>query len=288
MSWINRGNAALYETNQHIDSCLLPSGVQTLNLNQRGFVGQIACIEEGLKYITKESDPESWGQLHRAIGNSYYFYGRHQQNSLPFWIKAISSYETALEIFKCQQLDPVYLKTLQELIRLQLGLTETQKAEELLREGTALLDARLERATKGLKKRIENYFRPHFHELSIDLYVQQEKLTEALEIAEKNKNTFLRDWANDKESSPTYRQMCNFLLQNLHTAIIYWHMGNNVLTTFLLAPNASEVNLTLPDLLNNKTPKLMNSKIGSLHGKKITQTIAAKQRSLSQNQRKNR
>ncbi|WP_181016188.1 tetratricopeptide repeat protein [Pseudanabaena sp. BC1403] len=250
MAWINRGTAALHQIDKSIGACLLPLAMQNLNLNQRGFQGQIACINEGFKYVIQEIDLEGCGQLHRAIGNAHYFYGRQQKDTFIFWRKSISSYEIAIgSLTATEELESVHLETLQDLIRVFLGLCESEKAESLLREGTSFLNARLIQKSGCHKEQFEQKFRPRFNDLTVELYVQQGKLIEALEIAEKNKNDFLSALllANSNEPSPTYAKMCAFLHQHPTTAIIYWHYGDNTITTFLLALNdSSEIVLTLP------------------------------------------
>jgi len=194
MAWINRGTAALRQNEPQIDNCLLPLSMLNLNLNKRGYQGQLACIEEGLKYITQGNDPEGWGQLHRAIGNTHYFYGRQQHNPFPFWIESMTSYETALTTLTTNpQFAVSYIDTLQDFIRVLLGLAETQKAEELLEKGINFLDSKFSPETIGLRERFEQHFRSRFHELNIDLCVQKGNLQQALEVAEMHKNTFLRD-----------------------------------------------------------------------------------------------
>ena len=250
MAWVNRGTAALHQIDKSIGACLLPLAMQNLNLNQRGFQGQIACINEGFKYVIQEIDLEGCGQLHRAIGNAHYFYGRQQKDAFIFWRKSIASYEIALGSFTATaELESVHLETLLDLIRVFLGLCEPEKAESLLREGTSFLNARLIQKSGCYKELFEQKFRPRFNDLAVELYVQQGKLIEALEIAEKIKNDFLSALllANSNEPSPTYAKMCAFLHQHPTTAIIYWHYGDNTITTFLLALNdLSEIVLTLP------------------------------------------
>jgi len=185
--------------------------------------------------------------LHRAIGNANYFHGRKQEDPSFFWRKSISSYETALEILTAApQFEDVHLVTLQDLIRVLLGLSETGKAESHLQQGTGFLDAWLSGEDR---EHFEQQFRKRFNKLTVDLYVQQGKLIAALEVAEKDKNAFLfyTLFAKTNELSPDYSQMCAFLKKKPNAAIIYWHLSDNALTTFILAPNnSSEIILTLP------------------------------------------
>lgn len=255
-AWVGRGNAAELISYTEGKKILLrvlaqslPPNMQNPTLDQRGYYGGISSYNEGFKYINKASEPEDWGQLHHAIGNAYYFHGRKQQNPFSFWHQAIPSYETALETLTATtQFEIAHLETLRDYIRVLLALRETQKALGLLRKGTDFLEARLKEKSGGNRKIFEWKFRGYFNELTVGLYIQQGNLTEALEIAEKDKNAFLRDGllADTTEPSPDYSQMCAFLKKKPNTAIIYWHLSDNALTTFILAPNASsEITLNL-------------------------------------------
>jgi CHAT domain-containing protein/Flp pilus assembly protein TadD len=252
-SWINRGIVASKSDVRGKDALLklfgkpLPQDMQNPALDLRGYHGQLASINEGFKYINQVIEPEGWGRLHQAIGIAHYFYGKTQPNPFPLWRKAIISYENALEALT-PKFETAHLETLQNYIRVLLALRETEKAEGLLRKGSDFLEARLKEKSGENRERFERKFKAFFNELTVSLYIQQGKLTEALEIAEKDKNAFLRDGllANTTEPSPAYSQMCAFLKQKPNTAIIYWHLSDNALTTFILASNASsEITLNL-------------------------------------------
>jgi CHAT domain-containing protein/Flp pilus assembly protein TadD len=245
-AWVNRGVAASKSDGKgkELFGQYLPPEMQNPALDRRGYEGWIACCQEGLKYVNQTTEPEGWGRLHQSIGNAHYFHGRRQKACFSFWCKALISYETALETLTATlKLETAHLATLQDLIRVLLALNEVEKAESLLRKGTDFLNERLATKTGGHKERFEKQFRPRFNELTVSLYVQQGNLTESIEIAEKDKNAFLRDGllANTNEPSPDYSQMCAFLKQKPNTAIIYWHISDNALTTFLLLPNSSEI-----------------------------------------------
>ena len=252
-AWINRGSATSKSDGRGKDGLIklfgkpLSQDMQNLSLNLRGYQGQLASYNEGFKYINQVIEPEGWGRLHQAIGIAHYFYGKTQPNPFPLWRKAIISYENALEALT-PKFETAHLETLRDHIRVLLALHETEKAAGLLRKGSDFLEARLKEKSGGNRERFERKFRPYFNELTVSLYIQQSKLIEALEIAEKDKNAFLRDGllADTTEPSPDYSQMCDFLKQKPNTAIIYWHLSDNALTTFILTPKASsEITLNL-------------------------------------------
>ncbi len=252
-AWTNRGNAASKSEGKEKNTLLklfgklLPQDMQNPALDLRGYQGSLVSYNEGFKYINQETEPEGWGQLHRYLGISNYDHGSIQTNPFPLWRKAIISYENSLKALT-PKFETAHLETLQDYIRVLLALHETEKVEGLLRKGTDFLEAQLKGKSGGNREIFERKFRPYFNELTVNLYIQQGKLIEALEIAEKDKNAFLRDGllADTTEPSPDYSQMCAFLKQKPNTAIIYWHLSDNVLTTFILAPNASsEITLNL-------------------------------------------
>ena len=245
-AYLGRGDSALHSDGR-VKGIILTSFGQRLSkktqnsaLDLRGYQGQLASFNEGFKYINQATDPEGWGELHQSIGKAHYSHGKKQPNPLPFWHQAILSYENSLKALT-PQFETAHLETLQDYIRVLLALRETEKAAGLLRKGTDFLEARLKEKSGRIREIFEQKFRPYFNELTVGLYIQQGKLIEALEIAEKDKNAFLRDGllADTTEPSPDYSQMCAFLKPN--TAIIYWHLSENALTTFILAPNASSV-----------------------------------------------
>jgi tetratricopeptide (TPR) repeat protein/CHAT domain-containing protein len=245
-AWVNRGIAASKSDGKgkELFGQYLPPEMQNPVLDRRGYEGKIACCQEGLKYVNQTTELEGWGRLHQSIGNAHYLHGQRQKDRFSFWRKAVISYETALETLTATpKLETAHLETLQDLIRVLLALDETEKAESLLRKGTDFLNERLATKTGRNQERFERQFRSRFNELTVSLYVQKGNLTEALELAEKDKNAFLRDGllANTTEPSPTYPQMRDFLHQHNHTSIIYWHLSDNALTTFLLIPNSSEI-----------------------------------------------
>ena len=247
----------VYEQSLKVDPC---DWMAWINLSKAIFFyeddyqKQIDCLEKGLKSVIQEVNPEGWGQLHRAIGNANYFYGRKQKIPSSFWSNAISSYETALKsLTDISRFETGHLDTLQDLICVLLGLGEIKKAEAILLEGNNFLDSRLNEQSEGNRDRFEQKFRTRFDELAVDLYVQQNKLIKAIEIAEKDKNNFLfhKLFANNSEktiqSSPNYSQIYEFLKKKTNTAVVYWHLSDNVLTTFVLCTNnSSEIVLTLP------------------------------------------
>ena len=242
-AWANRSNAVDQLVRKRtflIHS--LPLEMQHPDLEEPGYPGQLACLREGLKYVERTTDPEGWGQLHRFTGFAHYSYARRQENPYPFWRKAVPCYETALEALTEDQFPTAHLETLQDLIRVLTALQDTETAQTLLRKGTDLLERLLSQKTGAAKDQFERQFRPAFNELTVALAVQTGDWPTALEIAEQDKNALLRQGllSNQPALSPDYGQMQTFLQLQPHTAILYWHLSANALTTFLLTGDQVE------------------------------------------------
>jgi CHAT domain-containing protein len=240
-AWLNRGIAA-----GNSDSCnqLLASlssiARQNPHLNQRGYNGKLASYEEGLKYCLQDTHPEGWGLLHQYIGNAHYYQGRGNSYPRDYWYKAVKSYNEALKTLTAADFPELHLEVLRDLIRVQLDLGETAKAEELQRSGTDLLRRLLSEPNRSeySKKQLALKF-AGFQQLTVDLAVQSGDLVQAVELAEQGKNaclSWLLDAWSDEISSPSYSQMQNLLSPT--TAIVYWHISPAALHTFILKHNA--------------------------------------------------
>jgi CHAT domain-containing protein/Flp pilus assembly protein TadD len=220
----------------------LPLAMQHPDLEKPGYSGQLACLREGLKYVERISDLEGWGQLHRRTGLAHYDYARGQKHPAYFWRQAVPCYQAALEALTEDQFPTAHLQTLQDLIRVLTALHDSETAQTLLRKGTDLLERLLSQKTGAAKDQFERQFRPAFNELTVVLAVQTGDWPIALEIAEQDKNALLRQGllSNQPAQSPDYGQMQTFLQQQPHTAILYWHLSANALTTFLLTGDQVE------------------------------------------------
>ncbi|MEH2248905.1 CHAT domain-containing protein, partial [Nostoc sp.] len=249
-AWINRGIVAGNVTAERTNfsfTFTLPSVAANLalkfnnpDLNKRGYEGELASYEEGLKHCPQDTHPESWGELHQAIGNAHYFRGRGNSNARYFWDKAINSYKTALQTLTATDFPELHLEVLRDLIRVQLDLEETAEATELQRQGTDLLRRLLNESNRSdkSKKQLALKF-TWIQQLTVDLAVQSGDLLQAIELAEEGKNTclhWLLDEWSDEISSPSYSEMQQLL--NPSTAVVYWHLSPYALHTFILKHNA--------------------------------------------------
>ncbi|MGI2902315.1 tetratricopeptide repeat protein [Tolypothrix sp. VBCCA 56010] len=240
-AWLNRGIAAEKSVSYNqLPSLLIGIVQRNPILNQRGYEGQLASYEEGLKYCQQDTHPEGWGELHQAIGNAHYFRGRGDFYPRTYWDKAVRSYNQALKTLTQADFPELHLEVLRDLIRVQLDLRETAKAEELQRRGTDFLRRLLSEANRSdeSKKQLALKF-AGFQQLTVDLAVQSGNLVQAVELAEQGKNAclswLLSAWSDDI-SSPNYLEMQQLL--NPTTAVVYWHISPYALHTFILKHNA--------------------------------------------------
>jgi CHAT domain-containing protein/tetratricopeptide (TPR) repeat protein len=249
-AWLNRGIAA--GNSVSCDAFLaFQSRIARENpkLNQRGYDGELASYEEGLKYCLQDTHPEGWGLLHQAIGKAHYFRGRQDAKPRYYWKKAVRSYNQALKTL--QEFPERHLEVLQDLMRVYLDLGKPAKAEELGRLGTDLFRRLLEEPNRSeySKKQLGLKF-AGFRQLTVDLAVQSGNWCAAWELAEQGKNAclswLLSAWSQEI-SSPTSREILQLL--NPTTAIVYWHISPYALHTFIWKHGA-----TAPIVLQEAEP----------------------------------
>jgi tetratricopeptide (TPR) repeat protein len=239
-AWIDRGMAAGNSiTYNSFVAFLSPIAQKNPHLNQRGYEGELASYEEGLKYCPQDTYPEGWGQLHQAIGNAHYKRGRRDSRPRSYWFKAANAYDKALKTLTKDDFPELHLEVLKDLIRVHLDLGETPKAKELQRRGTDVLRDLLKNTKSPTKQKQLALKFASFQQLTVDILAQSGNWCAALEVAEAGKNACL-SWIfhdRDNDESPTWADIQNLL--NPSTAIIYWHISPAALHTFILKHNAS-------------------------------------------------
>jgi CHAT domain-containing protein/tetratricopeptide (TPR) repeat protein len=235
--WINRGLAAResVECNPQFVFPESPS-TQNPNLNKRGYEGELASYQEGLKYVRQSINPQGWVELRRAIGKAHYRQGYAAPYSKPYSYKARDEYRKALTVLTGEEYRELHLKVLQDLIEVCLQLGEKDTAQALRLEGSELL-GRLLQDTTSPHEKLENARKfASFNQLRVDELVQSEELVAALELAEKRKNLCLGwlryGYVETAEDTPKYAEIQQLL--NSQTAGIYWHLSPAALTIFIL------------------------------------------------------
>jgi hypothetical protein len=234
--------------------------MQNPNLDKRGYEGRLASIHEGFKYVAEGT--EGWGLLHSYIGDAHRAQARGIESPRFLWRKASACYKTALQILTPEHFPEHHLTVLEKLIAVLYLLQETDEVKFLQREGSTLIE-RLQSDPKCSPKRqkILQAKQATFTQISVDLALELRDKIEAFTLAEHGKNTCLR-WmlAIDQPPPIIYDQVQSWIPRT--TAMLYWHISPNRLTTFVILPNTYEpivvpapFNLT-PDAPEDRSPAL--------------------------------
>ncbi|MBW4595471.1 MAG: tetratricopeptide repeat protein [Brasilonema angustatum HA4187-MV1] len=244
-AWYGRGIAARSSPScDRLLSLMSPIAKQNPDLNERDYHGALVSYEEGLKYCPQDTHPEGWGRLHQAKGNAHYWKGHSILFPGDYWKKAANSYNTALETLTATDYPEQRLDVLQDLIRVRLDLGETDKAEELQRHGTDVLQNLLDSCESPGKKRLLALKFAGFQRLSVDIAVQSGNWCAALELAEKGKNACL-NWLLDEWYNIILFFKWQKILQLLihpKTVKFYWHLSPTATHTFILSLLLYELN----------------------------------------------
>ncbi|NEZ62866.1 CHAT domain-containing protein [Leptolyngbyaceae cyanobacterium CCMR0082] len=238
-AWVNRGLACKDSCLQLRKSYLFPSALQLqkTELQERGYQGALICYQIGLKNITQETEPYGWGLLHRYTGEVHYFQDCYDPTQLH---EALTEYGQALTTLTAEAYPIEHLKTLQLSIRANLGLRNTDQVRTLRQKALIVFQDLINEATSDAqRRRIETQFSGLSH-LQVDLLLAEGLTTEALLAAERYKNrvlTWILDHWQEQTISPSRDQIHTLL--SPQTAIIYWHLSDDTLSTFVITDSAS-------------------------------------------------
>jgi len=245
-AWFNRGIVASSSLQPELNMALfLPKGLAQKAMGSIGTERALVSFDAGIAYCDSQSPEhiEGRGSLHWSKGDIYFARGAGARDYRTQFVRAIASFEAALNEWKEEQykyrFGEDYLEILFSLIRIRTRLGETELANTLRREGTELYKRLLETSEANRHEKLIRQFSSRFQDLTISDYVQNGQFIEALETAENDKNQCLA-WLFADNEIPVlnYAEMQQLLDQN--TAIIFWHLSDYALTTFLLLPNASQ------------------------------------------------
>jgi CHAT domain-containing protein len=196
----------------------------------------IANCDLGLTYVLKETLPEGWGELHHFKGKIYSYQAKLNQNIQTArlkYLQAIECYEIAIQTLEAFPKD--FLGLIQSFIKAHIGLANPEAANRWCVEGLEVFRQLLNaQPTSQQKQRIEVQF-SGFSQVAVDALVSNENFTIALEAAERYKNrclTWILDKWQEQVTSPSHVEMRE-LLDSDHE-IIYWHLSEDTLTTFIL------------------------------------------------------
>ena len=243
-AWYNRSAAAMNSLQSESNIALfLPKGLAQRAKGSIGRERALVSCDAGISYCDSQSPEhiEGRGKLHQKKGDIYFERSKGARDYRTQYANAISSYEAALNEWKEEykyQFGEEYLEILLSLIRIYTALGNTELAQTLRREGTELYQRLLETSDERGKEKLTRRFVSSFRDLTISAYVQTGQLIEALEAAETDKNQCLAWMFADNEIPiASYGSMQELL--DPKTAIIFWHISDYALTTFLLLPNAT-------------------------------------------------
>ncbi|MCT7992841.1 CHAT domain-containing protein [Laspinema olomoucense] len=258
-AWINRGNAASNSRGCFYSVTLTNfPHLQNPALDQRGYEGELASYEEGLKHCPPDRDPEGAGRLNYYIGFAHYFRGRQDANPYPLWRKAITRYNAALDTLS-ETLSPEWrLNVLRDVSRVLFELGQFEEAAEVQRQGSDLLRRLIQQCPSPGKQRQLALEFISLQQLTVDLECQDGHFVSALMLAEQGKNSCLRWWLSgwmEEIPSPDFPSLQQYLCRE-KTAAVYWHISPAALTTFLLKPNQDPIPLLASEDSDAPFPRL--------------------------------
>jgi tetratricopeptide (TPR) repeat protein len=190
-------------------------------------------------------------------GYAYYWQGWQQESPFSDWFQAKSAYEQALKHLNNKpELRQTHLEVLQDLIQVCQYLMPANKVEELWRQGTDILEGWLKEDELSLGKKIQlrREF-AKFNQIRVDSLAQSNRVTEALQLAEQRKNTCL-NWLREKTwrdaNTLPYSRIQQLLKPK--TAVIYWHISDAAITTFII--KYKEPPIVLKPATTSQSPQL--------------------------------
>jgi tetratricopeptide (TPR) repeat protein len=273
-AWNNRGNAlnsmgryeeALESLNKAIE--LKPDN-HLCWYNRSGVIGilydpeaQIASYQDALKHIKSNTHPVGCGFLHHQIGLTYYQESRQRPNdSYNYANQAIKSYHKALQTLTAEIFPQERLPVLIDLAKAHLLGRDRENTDDIAtarKYQTAALTLWRkilgQQTHPGAVKRLYSQY-SYLLRTQVDLAILAHDPETAIVIAELHKNHYLK-WFLLAQSQPD--QTTHLILDQLEQlqqqtlslkyetmrqllapqrGIIYWHLSNDTLTTFILHP----------------------------------------------------
>ncbi|WP_017305120.1 tetratricopeptide repeat protein [Spirulina subsalsa] len=211
-------------------------------LNLRGYEGQLANLERGLSALSPDLYPEAWGQLQRQIALAHYHQALEEEKPQGLWQTALNCSNEALDVLTPEAFPLLTLQLWQEQIQTHLCLEQLKQAEAVHQKALSLQQTLLTSGNLNPEQQKQLSLKlAGLNALAVDLALQNGEFKQALEAAETSRHWVL-SWLLDR---PEWRQTrLNWeAMQRLippQTALLYWHISPNTLTTFILKPNAPE------------------------------------------------
>jgi CHAT domain-containing protein/tetratricopeptide (TPR) repeat protein len=227
----------------------------------RGYKARIAAYRVAFQHIQPTTNPVSWGALYHQIGLTYYQEGRQRPNdSYNYANQAINSYHEALQTLTAEIFPQERLPVLIDLAKAHLLRRDRENTDDIAtarKYQTAALTLWRkilgQQAHPGAVKRLYSQY-SYLLRTQVDLAILAHDPEIAIAIAELHKNHYLK-WFLLAQSQPD--QSTRFILSQLEQlqqqtlslkyetmrqllapqrGILYWHLSNDTLTTFILHP----------------------------------------------------
>ena len=243
-AWHGRGSAAFgspySETNLNI---FVACNLGDVAAKQpRGYDRAILSYNAGLFHCQDQANhehQEGRGELHRAKGDARIRHSKRTGKFSSLYKTAIHDYELALNEFTKEQFPEEHLATILKLISTHQALGNTPEVEMWGNEGWTFLNSLLEDPNRPEteKDKLRQRFSSQLNDWTFFRLLQQGQIREALDLAERDKNDRLRWFTTHRTANENIEKNQPLACPNPHTAVIYWHLSDYALTTFLLLPN---------------------------------------------------
>ncbi len=282
-AWNRRGEAVLLSpAYSHFPALVIGATLSQHNpqLNQRGYPGQVITLELGLTQVIPHSG--GWGDLQRALGEAHFGQGKLEQqlghNPSLYWQKTRHCLDLALSVLSVEAFPELRLRTLQLMIRVLLAQGDNITAQSHRKDGAKVLHTLLNQAPNVFQKQqIEAKF-SGFSQIEVDVWLQSGEPITALETAERFKNrclTWILEAWKETVIFPNHAAIQSLCAPD--TALIYWHLSSDSLSTFILtdkrnAPDILECNRTSQAQQLNTWMKVWNEDYRDYASKKFTGT----------------
>jgi CHAT domain-containing protein len=199
-------------------------------------------VIKGSQVLKKKTEPEGWGELHHMKGKIYYYQAKLSPNTSASRLEHLQALECYEQALKTLEIFPVaYLGLIQSLIKSNICLANPDAASQWRIKGLEVFRQLLNVQPSLQKKRkLEAQF-SGFSQVAVDALVSAGNLIAALKAAESYKNrclTWILDEWKEQVTSSSYAEMRRLLESGCE--IIYWHLSEETLTTFVLTSHQED------------------------------------------------
>jgi tetratricopeptide (TPR) repeat protein/CHAT domain-containing protein len=225
-----------------------------------GYKDQVAAYKAAIDYMKSNSYLVGSGFLYHQVGLAHYHEGRQQLRPYSYASKAISRYHTALQTLTAEAFPQDRLPVLIDLAKAHILRRDIENTNDITTahryqtEALALWCKILSQQTHpGAVKRLYSQY-SYLLRTQVDVAILAHDPQTAIAIAELHKNHYLK-WFLLAQAQPD--QTTHLILDQLEQlqqqtlslkyetmrqllapqrGILYWHLSNDTLTTFILHP----------------------------------------------------